>query len=211
MKKLFFLTFFIFLLIGCGDMTKEEKNILKRHVEITEQAYLEDYQYLTGDCQFISTDYETMMDKLKNDTFILYVGGSWCPNCQAIAKFMNDAANECGMQIYNFDTRIGTIKDGEHDIRNCYTAPEKSLYQKFITASQFVNPNGNKTENTDIDRMSVPTVLAYKDGKLIDYIAKEYLYDGTILYDMRDMDAEIKEDLSEVFYQDLITLFKNIC
>ncbi|UKI50682.1 MAG: hypothetical protein L6U99_04770 [Clostridium sp.] len=73
--------------------------------------------------------------------------------------------------------------------------------------TKYQNPLGIKTENTNIDRMSVPTVLAYKDGKIVGYVTREYLYDGNILYLEAD---EAKVDYSASYLNELNELINKI-
>lgn len=210
MKRILMLFCFLLCFVGCNNMTNEEKVILDKYVELTSEDYINQYDYLIDNVKIVSVDYQTVMNKMKKDSFILYVGGAWCPNCQAVAKFINDAAIETNQIVYNFDTRIGVEKTMESDIRNCFDKASYNLYKKFIEASSYVNPNQTVTENTDVYRMSVPTILVYQDGKLLDFISEEYFYDGTILFKKEEFHLENKTDYSEEFYNSLLKLFAAI-
>ena len=122
MKKIISLLFIIgclFMMSSC-NYTKEEKQILKEYEELSTSDFNDKYEYLKDENNvFVSIRYEDLMKRLDTDTFILYVGGAWCPNCQASVKFINEAAKELNIdKVYNFDTRISSLKTAEKDIRN---------------------------------------------------------------------------------------------
>lgn len=175
----------ILLIIGCLFMmsscrySKDEKQVLKEYEKLSTSDFNNKYEYLNDEENvFVSIRYEDLIEKLENDTFILYVGGAWCPNCQASAKFINEVAKTMEInEVYNFDTRISSLKTSEKDIRNCNNEAQTTLYRTLIEALEYINPNGTKTEGTDIDRLAVPAVFVIKDGKVLDVVVKEYLYD----------------------------------
>lgn len=175
----------ILIIIGCLFMlgscnySKEERQVLKEYEQLSTSDFNSKYEYLKDEANvFVSIRYEDLIKKLESDTFILYVGGAWCPNCQASVKFINQAAKESEIdKVYNFDTRISSLKSGEKDIRNCNNDAQTNLYRTLIDVLGYVNPNGNTTEGTDIARLAVPAVFAVKDGKVVEVVVKEYLYD----------------------------------
>ena len=202
MKRISLICLMLFLLFGCSSISKEEKDFLSLY---DKPNYALEYQYLENDQNIASIEYQSLMKKLKKDTFILYVGGSWCNNCQASLPFIQKIARKNDVIIYNFNPRLKN--DYEHDIRNCTNKTTLSLYKRFIEMTKYQNPLGVKTENTNIDRMSVPTVLAYKKGKMVGYVTREYLYDGNILYLESD---EVKVDYSASYLDELSELFNKI-
>ena len=175
-----------------------EKQILKEYEKLSTNDFNEKYEYLKDDKNvFVSISYEDLIKKLDSETFILYVGGAWCPNCQAVVKYINATAKELNIdQVYNFDTRISSVKTSEKDIRNCNDAAQESLYRAFIEALGYVNPDGITTENTDIARLAVPAVLAVKNGEIVDVLVKEYFYneEKDLLYIMGDEETDYKEE-----------------
>ena len=194
----------ILIILGCLFMmsscnyTKEEKQILKEYEELSTSDFNDKYEYLKDENNvFVSIRYEDLMKRLDTDTFILYVGGAWCPNCQASVKFINEAAKELNIdKVYNFDTRISSLKTAEKDIRNCNNAAQESLYRAFIETIGYVNPNGTMTEGTDIARLAVPAVIAIKEGKVVGVLVKEYFYneEKDLLYIMGDEETNYKEE-----------------
>lgn len=183
MKKIFSLLFLILISL-CSCYSGEEKDILNSYVELSKEDYGVLYDNLSSDNVFVSLDYQSVLDKIKSkDTFCLVVGGYWCPNCQAAMPFINKKALELEMSIYQFDTRIGTDKTADNDIRNCFTKSSKALYKKFIDKTQYVNSENVKSPDTDIDRMPVPTLLAFKDGILKGTLTREYYFENGILTD----------------------------
>ncbi len=200
MKKIISLLFIIgclFMMSSC-NYTKEEKQILKEYEELSTSDFNDKYEYLKDENNvFVSIRYEDLMKRLDSDTFILYVGGAWCPNCQASVKFINEAAKELNIdKVYNFDTRISSLKTAEKDIRNCNNAAQESLYRAFIETIGYVNPNGTMTEGTDIARLAVPAVIAIKEGKVVGVLVKEYFYneEKDLLYIMGDEETNYKEE-----------------
>lgn len=181
-----------------SNYSKEEKQILKEYEKLSTNDFNEKYEYLKDDKNvFVSISYEDLIKKLDSETFILYVGGAWCPNCQAVVKYINATAKELNIdQVYNFDTRISSVKTSEKDIRNCNDAAQESLYRAFIEALGYVNPDGITTENTDIARLAVPAVLAVKNGEIVDVLVKEYFYneEKDLLYIMGDEETDYKEE-----------------
>lgn len=210
MKKIASLMLLILCLTGCSNMSVGEKEIIDQYIEFNSDDYMLEYLYLNQECKIISVSYDEVIDKLKSDTFILYVGGYWCPNCQAVISFINDVAKELGIDVYNFDTRIGIDKSPDNDIRNCINKSYYSLYKRFINACGYVNPLGNKTENTDLDRMSVPTLLTYVKGELVGYSSKEYLYDGETLYLPSESELDNKIDYKDSYIEEITELFEKI-
>lgn len=202
MKKISLICLMLFFLLGCSSLSKDEKKFLSLYEN---PDYALEYQYLENDQNIVSIEYQSLMKKLKKDTFILYVGGSWCNNCQASLPFIQKSAINNDVIIYNFNPRLKN--EYEYDIRNCTNKTTLGLYKRFIEMTKYQNPLGIKTENTDIDRMSVPTVLAYKKGKMVGYVTREYLYDGKILY--LD-DDEVKVDYSASYLNELNELMNKI-
>ena len=201
MKKIISLLFIIgslFMICSCSKYNKDEKQVLKEYEKLSTSDFNEKYEYLKdGNNVFVSISYEDLMKKLDSDTFILYVGGAWCPNCQAVVKFINQVAKENNIdKVYNFDTRISSVKTKEKDIRNCNGDAQTILYRDFIEAIGYVNPNGTVTEGTDIARLAVPAVFAIKDGKVVDVVVKEYFYneEKDVLYIMGDEETNCKDE-----------------
>lgn len=166
-------------MLGSCNYNKEEKQVLKEYEQLSTSDFNEKYDYLKDENNvLVSIRYEDLIKKLEKDTFILYVGGAWCPNCQAVIKFINQTAKELGIEkVYNFDTRISSLKTGEKDIRNCNNDAQTNLYRTLINALGYVNPNGTTTEGTDIPRLAVPAVFVVKEGKVVKVVVKEYFYD----------------------------------
>lgn len=166
-------------MLGSCNYSKEEKQVLKEYEKLSTSDYNNKYDYLKDENNvLVSIRYEDLIKKLEKETLILYVGGAWCPNCQAVVKFINQTAKELGIdKVYNFDTRISSIKTGEKDIRNCNSDAQTNLYRTLIETLDYVNPNGTTTEGTDIPRLAVPAVFAVKEGKVVKVVVKEYFYD----------------------------------
>lgn len=172
-----------FSLVSCSD----EESYLDSYAAYTSDDYVEYYDYLNDvDHVVVSISYTELMDKLNNDeTFILYLGGSWCPNCQAAIPYINMVAKEQDMVVYNFDTRNGDL-EFEDDLRNCLNEETEMLYSDLVESLDYVNPDGTTVmvesaygdmTDTGIYRIPVPTVFAIKNGISLDFITEEFLYD----------------------------------
>ena len=193
------------MLCSC-QYSKAERNILKEYEELSSADYVEKYDYLSDTNNvFKSIAYKDLMNKLKDDTFVLYVGGAWCPNCQAVVKFVNDAAKNNNIDtVYNFDTRISSLKTKENDIRNCNNDAQLNLYRKFIESLNYINPNGLTTEGTDVQRLAVPAIFVIKNGVVKGSLIREYFYDEEqdLLYvydDTQNHKEEYIEELNSLF------------
>lgn len=203
----------LFMMNSCNynNYSNEEKQVLKEYEKLSTSDFNDKYEYLKDEKNvFVSINYEDLIKKLDSDTFILYVGGAWCPNCQAAVKFINMAAKELNIdKVYNFDTRIASLKTSEKDIRNCNSEAQTNLYRILIEALEYVNPEGITTEGTDIPRLAVPAVFAVKDGKVVGVLVKEYFYDEEkdLLYIMGD---ETNYNYKEEFLDSLKELMLSI-
>lgn len=65
---------------------------------------------------FVTTTYHAMYDLLANckGTYAIFVGGTWCHNSQAVAKYTSDLAKDYGIdKIYMFDTRLDDGATGD--------------------------------------------------------------------------------------------------
>ncbi len=194
--------------ISCTS--KDIKKELDEYMEITQSDYNLEYVNLKDENNIlVSIDYKSLIKKIdKKETFILYVGGSWCPNCQAAIPYINNVAKEKEIQkVFNFDTRINENKDSLSDIRNCNNKAQEILYRDFINKIGYINPNGIYSKDTDIYRMAVPTVIVVKNGVLIDSLTREYIYSETL----NDIVGEDKDTpMSQSYINELKILFDKL-
>lgn len=179
MKKSILLIFLMTLCLTLFSCKKGEVEMeLEKYKPLTTQMYNREYTYLNDENNVLhSTSYNELMSKLEGkDTFLLYIGGYWCPNCQAIIHFLNEEAKSNDKIIYNFDTRIASTKEPTDDIRNCNNEAQTKLYSDLINILDYQSESF--TPNTEIYRMSVPAIFAIKEGKVVSFISNEYLYDS---------------------------------
>lgn len=68
-----------------------------------------------ADLVFEHVTYHQLKEILEsNGNYLLFLGGSWCPNTQALIKYVNEYARERGVEkIYLFDTKL----DGGVEVR----------------------------------------------------------------------------------------------
>lgn len=195
----------LFMLCSC-EYSKEERQILNTYEELSALDYVEKYDFLNDETNvFKSIEYKDLLNKLEEDTFVLYVGGAWCPNCQAVVKFINESAKANNIEfVYNFDTRISSLKTKENDIRNCNNEAQLNLYRKLIESLEYTNPSGTTTEGTDVQRLAVPAIFVIKDGNVLGSLVREYFYDeeNDLLYvygEEIDRKEEYMEELNSLF------------
>ncbi len=204
MKKIFkYFTMIMLVLlsvgvVGCSSNEKKGYNY-----------YMENYKYLNDKNHvFQSINYSELLGMISDDdeAYIIYLGGSWCPNCQCAVPFINDAAKKVGIKtVYNFDTRLDN-KSKELDIRKCNDEKQTLMWETIVkalgyTSEEYVKVNDEFVLGSDgkqIPNLHVPTAFAIKNGKVLGYVTREYIYE--------DMTDEEKTS----FAQELEELFKSI-
>ena len=68
-----------------------------------------------------------MFDKFK--TGVIFIGGSWCKNCQAVIEIINKTAKKNKVRsIYHFDPKFINIFKEEVDMRDCGDLETKLNY-----------------------------------------------------------------------------------
>lgn len=191
-------------------------NCNKNNVDKEKEVFASNYKYLDDvNHVFEKINYDEITSLINKDgKAIIYFGGSWCPNCQAVVSFINDIAKKMHIDtIYNFDTKIDF--DGEvRDIRRCKNINDTDMWSKIInkigyTSDKYVEIDGVKVKDSlgnFIPSMSVPTIVVINDGVIMSYVAREYFYnpDSLTLWDTKTFDGE---DVTESFKTELVSLF----
>ena len=139
--------------------------------------YFKEYHFLT-DCShvFVNYDFNDLMELFKESfTGIIYIGGPWCPNCQAIVPFVNEVAQKLKIEkVINFD-----FLGHDFNLRNGETEIEKTMYLKLCN-----------TLGIDVNLpLYVPTLLMYNNSCLVKEITHEYIYE-----EMLDFEKELLID-----------------
>ena len=105
-------------------------------------------------------------------TGLIFIGGYWCKNCQAIIKQLNDRAKMREIVcIYNLDTRVEDDLGIVEDIRASINLDFKIKFSALCTEI-------GVSENM----VKVPFFVAVKNGHTEGYYSVELLYDDGILH-----------------------------
>ena len=166
----------------------------------------ENYRNLKGKIHiYKSVTYEKVMKMLeKFKTGIIFMGGSWCENCQAVIDIVNRVAKKNKIRsIYHFDPRFENIFKEEVDLRDCGDLETKLNYYYFIEKSGYNNET--LVQDTFIPRISVPAIIGIKNGTCVGIIEDEYLFDDGILHL-----EESTEDHTEEYIEKLKNLFQKV-
>lgn len=94
------ITAIVILLVG-GFLLFAFKNDNK---ETDAMKFAKEYTEVGEDNVFVYRDAEEVIKLLKNGTGVLYLGFPECPWCQTYSKYLNEVANEVGVdKIYYYD------------------------------------------------------------------------------------------------------------
>lgn len=116
-------------------------------------------------------------------TVILLLGGSWCPNTQAVIRIVNDFAVANGVTVYNFDTKLDGgyarrfweyardlhIRDNENEFVALYVDLVLQYFQNLETEYTIESGNTIHYDNADgetvtAQKLQVPYLLVYTKG-----------------------------------------------
>ncbi len=166
--------------------------------------YCLEYQYLNDENHlYKEINIDELIDLL--DSFysgIVYIGGPWCPNCQAIIDLANNIAKKRGItEIYNLNTRFVNIYGEIEDLRDCKTLETKLKYYQIVEKLGF--QSDELVKDTLISKMRVPFFLGMKHGICVGYFSAEYLRDGVLLHEEGSTEDKTIDFADELI--DLIT------
>ena len=116
-------------------------------------------------------------------THIILLGGSWCPNTQAVVKIINDYALENGVTVYTFDTKLDGgyarrfwgyehdlhIRDNNSEFASLYVDLVLNYFQNIETEYTLESGNTIHYENTEgetvtANKLQVHYLLVYTKG-----------------------------------------------
>ena len=143
---------------------------------------------------FVTTTYHAMYDLLANSkgVYAIFVGGTWCHNSQAVAKYTSDLAKAYGIsKIYMFDTRLDDGATGDsyelikaqpgeynYDAETGVITPAKDTVKVYADSTlsgdvrylaNMLNTRGD--EGTNVGSMN----YAHLYARLIDQYLPEYV------------------------------------
>lgn len=166
MKRIFVLIFTL-VLVGCSlnnertnKSIDDNDNSNQTTMKIATSSDELDYQANISDTNvFKEIDYEEIYSLINNNssnfTGLLYIGRSTCSYCQKAVEIYRSTAIQNRFIIYYLDTT---------------KAKESDKFEKYEHFNFFVDENGEELTE-------VPTIYAYKEGKVIDHytgVADDY-------------------------------------
>lgn len=166
----------------------------------------ENYKLLKGKIHvFRSVKYDKVMKMLdKFKTGVIFIGGSWCKNCQAVVEIINKTAKKNKVRsIYHFDPKFINIFKEEVDMRDCGDLETKLNYYYLIEKLGY--NNDVLVQDTFIPRIAVPAVIGIKNGTCVGIVEDEYILDGDVLHKENS-----DENMMEEYIEKLDALFKKV-
>jgi len=145
--------------------------------------YCKEYEFLNDkDHIFKSISYDELIDLLDGfGTGLIFIGGPWCPNCQAIINDLNGIGKKLGLDvIYNYDPKFINIFQEEEDLRDCKTLEHKLKYYAIVEKIKYKSEE--LVVDTLIPRRHVPFIFGIKNGSCIGYFDKELIKDDAGLH-----------------------------
>ena len=119
----------------------------------------------------------------QDGSYLIFLGGSWCPNTQAVIGIINDYAVANNVTVYNFDTKLDGgyarkywgyekdlhIRDSANEFANLYVDLVLKYFPNIET--EYTLESGNAISYTNADgetltanKLQVPYFLAYTKG-----------------------------------------------
>ena len=166
----------------------------------------ENYDLLKGKIHiFRSVKYDRIMKMFeKFKTGVVFIGGSWCKNCQAVVGIINKIAKKNKIRtIKHFDPRFINIFQEEVDMRDCGDLETKLNYYYLVEKLGYTGDT--LVQDTFIPRIAVPAVIGIKNGTCVGIIEDEYILDGDVLHT-----PDSDENKMEEYIQKLDDLFKKV-
>ena len=166
----------------------------------------ENYDLLKGKIHvFKSVKYEKVMKMLeKFKTGVIFIGGSWCKNCQAVIEIINKTAKKNKIRsIYHFDPKFINIFNEEVDMRDCGDLETKLNYYYLIEKIGYTSDN--LVQDTFIPRLPVPAIIGVRNGVCVGVVEDEYLLDDGILHN-----EDSQENKTDEYIAKLEELFKRV-
>lgn len=151
---------------------------------------------------FRTSTYDKVMQMFyKFKTGVIYIGGAWCKNCQAVISIINKTAKKNKVRtILHYDPHFIDIFKEEVDLRDCGSLETKLNYYYLIEKIQY--KSDTLVQDTLIPRLNVPAIIGVKNGICVGVIDEEYILDDLGLHkegDTKDYTEEYTNRLTELF------------
>ncbi len=135
--------------------------------------------------------YYTLKAKLdNNESFNLFIGGYWCPNCKAIMPALVDILNKYDYKIYMLDTRPYRRKRKYTDIRLQLNKSTEHMMQ--VISSHLMLDLEKKANNTY--PLRVPFITRFENGMGKIYFSEEYKKEEMT----PELEKQVKHQLEEI-------------
>lgn len=166
-------------------------------------SFCDDYTLLDDELNvYRSINYKNVMQMFTNmKTGVIFLGGAWCKNCQAVIHIVNAVAKKNKIRtIHHFDPIITNVFKEEVDWRDCGDLETKMDYYAFIEKIGY--KSDTLVQDTLIPRINVPAIIGIKNGDCVGIIDDEYIYDEAGLHfedEFDDKTVEFEEKLDQLF------------
>ncbi|MDE7213568.1 MAG: hypothetical protein K2N42_03205 [Anaeroplasmataceae bacterium] len=166
-------------------------------------SYNDDYPLLKDKFNvFRSATYDKVMQMFsKFKTGIIYIGGAWCKNCQAVISIINKTAKKNKIRtILHYDPHFIDVFKDEVDLRDCGDLETKLNYYYLIEKIGYKSET--LVQDTLIPRLNVPAIIGVKNGICVGVIDEEYINDTEGLHkegESLDCTEEYSSRLTELF------------
>lgn len=152
MKKKIIIVIGVVLVIALGVLgylyLNKEKN-----TNIDGKKFAEEYTSVTKDNVFVYRSAEEIINILEHGTGVVYLGFPECPWCTAYVPYLNEVAKANDVDKVYYYNILNDRKDNTDNYKKMVDILKD--YLKF-------DEEGNK-------RIYAPSVIAVKDGKIIDF------------------------------------------
>lgn len=158
--------------------------------------YYSDYRYLDDeDSVFVSLTYEEAVYLFQQEgTYLVMLGGSWCPNTTSIIDYVNRAAKQAGVDtVYNLDFRLDGVNSDTHiretDGNSSNGAKYNYLYGELVSRYltnlddwvEYSSDKGTALTYTDSDgqeitvgKVQVPFLFLYNKDNTVRHYEDKY-------------------------------------
>lgn len=146
---------------------KEYESLNNTYNESSKHDYVK--VEIDNDNPIVYSNYEEVVDILKNKTGVIYFGFKECPWCRNAVPVLIDAAKELGIdKIYYYDNKDSRDQKSLDENGNIVTEKEGTdEYKNLVEILKDYLPSYDGLNDNSIKRLYYPTVVFVKDGKIL--------------------------------------------